>query len=376
MEESISSHTSISLHPTKLRISIEALKNNISVYRKQLDPNTRIMVMIKAFGYGNGDVALARIMEENELIDYLGVAYVNEGIAMREEGISLPIMVMNTGIIDLEELVAFNIQPTIYNLDQLDQLIEINPHDMSQVEVHIKIDSGMHRLGFHHEEIREAAKLLMNKNVKVEAVYTHLASSPEPENDDYTQEQIAYFDKGYKLLIEELGYRPMRHILNSAGILRFTDHQYEMVRAGMGIYGIEPAGIRQDEFKLIGRFMTEISQINKLKKGDTVGYVRRGKIETDEAEIAVLPLGYADGYNRLFSNGNAEVFVNGKRAPVIGNVCMDMTFVNVTGLNCKVGDQVELFGENITVQELADAAQSIDYEIFTSIGPRVERVYE
>jgi alanine racemase len=167
----------------------------------------------------------------------------------------------------------------------------------------------------------------------------------------------------------------MRHVLNSAGIVRFPEYQYEMVRAGMGVYGIDPSGLMQDKFKPVSRFVSEISQINMLNEGDTVGYVRRGKIETNGARIAILPVGYADGYNRLFSNGGAEVFVNGKRAPVIGNVCMDMIFVDVTNVPCEVGDEVELFGPNISIQELADAANTIDYEILTSIGPRVAREY-
>ncbi|MEN8249523.1 MAG: alanine racemase [Bacteroidota bacterium] len=376
MTNSVSNSVIVGTHPTQLIISKDALIHNLTTYRDHLSNGTKIMAMIKAFGYGNGDVELARIMEESGLVEYLGVAYVNEGIALREDGISLPIMVMNPGIIDLEDMVAFNIEPTVYTPEQLSQLIEMNPQDMSQVEVHVKIDSGMHRLGFHHEEIKEAAQKLLDHNVKVVGVYTHLASSPEPENDDYTHEQVAYFNKGYEMLTEVLGYKPMRHILNSAGIVRFKEYQYEMVRAGMGIYGVEPSGVMQDKFKPIGSLVTEISQINKLKKGDTVGYVRRGKIEKEEAEIAVLPLGYADGYNRLFSNGNAHVYVKGQRVPVVGNVCMDMIFIDVTGMNCKIGDKVELFGENITVKELAKAANTIEYEIFTSIGARVERVYK
>jgi alanine racemase len=365
----------LKLHPTKLLISKEALKNNVAVYKKQLSGETKLMLMIKAFGYGSGDVAIARLLEEQGILDYLGVAYVNEGVKLREEGISLPIMVMNPGIIDLAEVSAFNLEPSVYNPEQLQQLIELNPKKISSVGVHVKIDSGMHRLGFHLEEIKEAAVKLINHNVQVKGVYTHLASSPEPENDNYTKEQLDYFDQCFDVLAMTLAAKPMRHVLNSAGIVRFPEYQYEMVRAGMGVYGIDPSGLKQDEFMPINRFVSEISQINILKAGDTVGYVRRGKIESTEARIAVIPVGYADGYNRLFSNGGAEVFVNGKRAPVIGNVCMDMIFVNVTDVPCEVGDEIELFGPNISIQELADAANTIDYEILTSIGSRVAREY-
>ena len=369
------SQNAFKLHPTKLIVSEEALKNNVAFYKQQLSADTKLMLMIKAFGYGSGDVAIARILEEQGVLDYLGVAYVNEGIKLREEGINLPVMVMNPGVIDLAEVSAFNLEPTIYNREQLQQLIELNPQKISKVGVHIKIDSGMHRLGFHLDEIKEAALNLIKYNVSIKGVYTHLASSPEPENDNYTKEQLSYFDQCYDVLTMTLGKKPMRHVLNSAGIVRFPEYQYEMVRAGMGVYGIDPSGLMQNRFKPVSKFVSEISQINVLNEGDTVGYVRRGKIETNGARIAVLPVGYADGYNRLFSNGGAEVFVNGKRAPVIGNVCMDMIFVDVTNVPCEVGDEVELFGPNISIQELADAANTIDYEIMTSIGSRVAREY-
>ena len=364
------------LHPTKLIISKSALVSNIRNYRQVLDSDTKIMLMIKAFGYGVGDTELARFLEEEELVDYFGVAYIKEGIALREEGINLPIMVMNTGVIDLEKLIAFNLEPTIYNLEQFGDLVNINPNDIGRVNVHIKIDSGMHRLGFRQDEIGEAAFALLEHGVSVVGVYTHLASSPEPENDDFTLEQMDYFDQAYESLTEKLGYKPARHVLNSAGILRFTDRQYEMVRAGMGIYGLDPSNTEQEKFIPVGRLVTQISQINVLNKGETVGYVRRGKIEKDNSRIAILPLGYADGYNRLWSNGNAQVYINGQYAPTIGNVCMDMTFVDVTGIDCNVGDEVELYGPNVDIRELALAADSIDYEVMTSIGQRVTRVFE
>lgn len=363
------------LHPTKLIISAEALANNTNVYRAQLNPDTKIMMMIKAFGYGTGDVEVARILQDRKLVDYFGVAYVNEGIRLREEGITLPIMVMNTGVIDLERVLAFNLEPTISNPEQLAQLVQLNPNDIKRVSAHIKIDTGMHRLGIHLEEIGAAALTLLEHNVKVVGMYTHLASSPEPGHDDFTRQQINYFDEAYTMLSDKIGSQPMRHVLNSAGILRFPEHQYEMVRAGMGVYGIDPANVQQEKFKQISRFITHISQINTLAAGETVGYVRKGKIGKDGTRIAVLPVGYADGYNRLWSNGNARVFVNGKYAPTIGNVCMDMMFVDVTDITCQVGDEVELFGQHVDIQELADAAQSIDYEVMTSISPRVVREY-
>ena len=363
------------VHPTKLIISKEALKNNVNVYKQHLSAKTKIMLMIKAFGYGGGDVAIAQILEEQGQLDYLGVAYVNEGIALREEGISLPIMVMNPGAIDLAAVRAFDLELTIYNPAQLAQLIALNPKDISNISIHLKIDSGMHRLGFHLEEIKDAARKIMDNKIKVKGVYTHLASSPEPEHDNFTRDQVEYFDQCFDVLTMAIGEKPMRHVLNSAGIVRFPEYQYEMVRAGMGVYGIDPSGLMQEKFMPVTRFVSSISQINLLNKGETVGYVRRGKIEEDETRIAILPVGYADGYNRLLSNGGGEVFVNGEKAPVIGNVCMDMIFINVTNIKCRVGDEVELFGENISIQDIATAASTIDYEILTSIGARVVREY-
>jgi len=363
------------MHPTKLIISSGALRNNVASYKQQLAGHTKLMLMIKAFGYGCGDVEIAKILEEQGIVDYLGVAYINEGIALREEGITLPIMVMNPGIIDLEEVAAFNLELTIYNPEQLAQLIATNLQDIGEVSVHFKIDSGMHRLGFHYDEIKQAVQKLINNKVTIKGVCTHLASSPESRHDAYTRAQVTYFDKCYCLLTDMLPYKPMRHVLNSAGIVRFPEYHYDLVRAGMGIYGIEPAGIMQHKFQPVGKFVTEISQINKLKQGDTVGYVREGKIEEKEARIAVLAVGYADGYKRLFGNGKAFVFINGQRAPVIGNVCMDMTFIDVSQVSCKVGDEVELFGPNISLQELAEAADTIDYEILTSVSARVAREY-
>ena len=365
----------IKLHPTKLIVSKESLLSNIAVYKNILPATTKLMLMIKAFGYGSGDVSIAKILARNNAVDYLGVAYVNEGIALREEGITLPIMVMNSGMVDLNDILAFNLEPTIYCPEQLTGLIKLNPQKITGLKAHIKIDSGMHRLGFHHHELAAAASAIKKNKIQVVGAYTHLASTPEPGHDDFTHQQVAYFNKACDLLSDALGYQPLRHVLNSAGIIRFPEYHYDMVRAGMGVYGIDPSGTMPEKFKPISRFVTEISQINELQKGETVGYVRQGKITRNHSRIAVLPVGYADGYNRLFSNGRAQVWVNGHRAPVIGNVCMDMAFADVTGIDCQVGDEVELFGDHISIQELAEAAHTIDYEILTSIGARVVREY-
>ena len=364
----------IKTHQTVLEVDLSALKNNILAYRNKLSDQTLVMAMVKAFGYGVGDVEIARFMQEKKLVTYFGVAYTDEGTLLREAGVTLPIMVMNPNISEIGALHEYQLQPTIYSKDFL---LHYGRHSHSQPApaVHIKIDSGMHRLGFHREELTEMSDSIRDLSVDIAGVYTHLAATPEPEHDEFTHKQVAYLNKCYDIIVDKIDYRPLRHVLNSAGIVRFPEYQYDMVRIGMGMYGLDPAELIDTELVPVARFNTIISQINELTVGETVGYSRKGIITEDNQKIAVLPVGYADGYSRLFSNGNAEVSINGHRAPVFGNVCMDMTFVDVTNVPCKPGDLVELFGPHITIVELAEQAQTITYEILTSIAGRVNRIY-
>ena len=364
----------IKTHQTVLEVSLSSLENNIFAYRSKLSDQTMVMAMIKAFGYGVGDVQIAKFMQKQELVAYFGVAYTDEGALLREAGITIPIMVMNPDISEIEALHKYQLQPTIYSKDFL---LHFGRHSQPQhaPAVHIKIDSGMHRLGFHVEELLDVMESIKDLSVDIAGVYTHLAATPEPEHDEFTHEQVAYLNRCYDTISNSLGYRPLKHVLNSAGIVRFPEYRYDMVRIGMGMYGLDPAELIESELVPVARFSTIISQINQLSIGETVGYSRKGLITQDKQKIAVLPVGYADGYSRLFSNGNAEVYINGHRAPVFGNVCMDMTFVDVTDLPCKPGDRVELFGQHITIDELAEKAQTITYEILTSIAGRVNRIY-
>ncbi len=363
-------------YPSRLIISKKALWHNVQAYKSWLQPGTRLMLMIKAAGYGTNDTGLAKLLEEQGLVDHLGVAYFNEGVALRETGIKLPVMVMNPAGQAAADFVDHNLEYTLHCPEQLPELSALPLTTRQQLVVHLKFDTGMHRLGFAPAQATELADTIKKLQLHITGVYTHLASSPEPAHDDFTQRQVALFDEAYTALSKNLGYRPWRHVLNSAGIVRFPQYQYEMVRAGMGIYGLDPAGERQAELQPIARLVTRISQINTLNKGETVGYVRMGKITHNNTRVAVLPVGYADGYKRLYSNGRARVWLNGQQAPVIGNVCMDMTFVDVTGIDCRVGDEVELFGPHIDIRKLAASAHTIDYEILTSTGPRVQRVFE
>jgi alanine racemase len=362
-------------HQTILKVNLGALEKNIETYRLHLAKDTGIMAMVKAFGYGIGDVELARYMEEKKLVTYFGVAYPDEGVLLRQAGIRLPIMVMNPARQEIEALLTFDLEPTVFNLDFLKAYLEKSRSLKEQPPVHVKIDSGMHRLGFMQNELPAVLDTIKESAIKVAGVYTHLAATPEPVHDTFTHQQVAYLNACYELIHNELNYSPLKHVLNSAGVVRFPEYQYDMVRIGLGIYGLDPAEQITQKLTPVAELATIISQINTLKKGDTVGYSRKGVINENDQRIAVLPMGYADGYSRLFSNGNAEVYVNGHRAPVFGNVCMDMTFIDVTGIPCRPGDHVELFGAHITIQELAEHAQTITYEILTSIASRVKRVY-
>ena len=360
---------------TKLVVSLEALAHNIKIYRSYLNKDVKVMAMVKAQGYGAGDADVSLFMEKENLVDYLAVAYSDEGVELRRSGVKMPIMVMNPHSDDVPALIEYNLEPTLYNLEFGRALDQADGKEQKPA-VHLKIDSGMHRLGFHKSDLTEVLAWIKGSSIKVKAMYTHLAATPESEHDAFTLEQIDYFDQCYEVVCNGLDYTPMRHVLNSAGALRFPKYQYDMVRVGMGIYGLDPAEQISAELTPVSTFVTTISQINELNLGDTVGYSRAGIITHANQKIAVIPVGYADGYSRLFSNGNANVFINGKRCPTIGNVCMDMSFVDVTGVDCAPGDQVELFGPNISIEELAEKAQTITYEILTSIASRVNRIYE
>ena len=329
--------------------------------------------MVKAYSYGNGDPTISRTLQDKGLVEHFGVAYTHEGIALREAGIHLPIMIMNPAKAEIDQIIEFDLSPTAYDLDFLLDFASYSNDSLPGI--HLKIDSGMHRLGFQLDQLDEVLNVIKENEVVVTGMYTHLVATPEEKHDQFTIEQIAYFNKAYDQAIEALGYEPLKHVLNSAGAIRFKDHQYDMVRIGMGLYGLDPASLIQDELTPIASLTTRISQIHILQPGETVGYSRVGKITRPDQKIAVLPLGYADGYNRLLSDGNGEVFVNGRRAPVFGNICMDMMFIDISDIPASVGDEVELIGSHISYDEVAAKINSISYEVMTSFGSRLNRVY-
>jgi len=372
--ERISSVLQKKYHQTILEIDLNILIGNLNLFRSSVLPDTKIMVMVKAFSYGSGMVEIARILQYHK-VDYLAVAVADEGIELRQAGIDLPIVVMNPEEHSFESMIEFRLEPNIYSEEIFDSFRKVlQQNAVIRYPVHLKIDTGMKRLGFDAVETLErlAKKLLDQDEIVVRSVFSHLAGADEPVHDEFTISQIDRFLKLSALITDKLQYKIFRHILNSAGIERFPEYQFEMVRLGIGLYGVSACG--NEQIRSISRLKTSISQIRQISAGQTVGYGRKGQVNRD-SEIAVLPIGYADGYDRRLSNGVGKVFLKGQIVPVIGNVCMDMCMVDVTGLNVSVGDEVELMGDHILVSDMAEAIGTIPYEILTGISQRVKRVY-
>ena len=357
------------IHGTVLEISFESLRHNLHQYRELIDKKTELMVMVKANAYGNGILEVANFLQ-HEKVKMLGVAYVDEAIVLRQNGIDLPIMIMNPHITSFSQFERFDLQAEIFSNTYLSQLINEVSGDIS---IHIKLDTGMHRLGFSETELPELIQLLKNNpRIKVESVFTHFSSSDDPSQDDFTHAQAEKFEKMYNDLCETLDIRPIKHACNSSGIVRFRDYHYDMVRLGIGLYGFDPTGSLP--LKPVSTLKSVVSQVQHLSKGETIGYSRKGIVHRD-SEIAVIPIGYEDGFLRYFGNGKASILINDKLCPTIGNICMDMTMVDVTDLGVTEGDEAVIFGVSPTIEQLATASQTIPYEILTNISNRVKRVF-
>ncbi|MGM0549846.1 MAG: bifunctional UDP-N-acetylmuramoyl-tripeptide:D-alanyl-D-alanine ligase/alanine racemase [Bacteroidota bacterium] len=371
--EDIARYLQERIHETALEVNLNHLVHNLNFFRHLLPDHVKLMVMVKAFSYGSGSYEIANVLQYHR-VDYLGVAFVDEGITLRQSGIHLPIVVMNPEPSAFQALIDHGLEPEIYNFFTMRLFRKIVRHNgLEYYPVHLKLDSGMHRLGFQEAQLHELCELLANQHeLKVASVFSHLAASDEAKHDQFTRKQVNTFTRMADSLEEAIGYTPMRHILNSSGIERFPHAHFDMVRLGIGLYGISPEN--QDALKTVSRLRTFVLQVKEVKKGETIGYGRMGKARND-LQIAILPVGYADGFRRTFSNGLGEVLVAGKRCPVVGSVCMDMTMVDITGLAVKEGDEVELFGSDLPVTEWAEKLDTIPYEIFTSVPPRVRRIY-
>lgn len=371
--EKISDLLEKKVHETILEVNLDAIVHNFNYYRSKLKPETKMVCMVKAFGYGAGSYELAKTLQEHRC-DYLAVAVADEGAELRKEGISIPIIVMNPEFGSFNVLFENQLEPEVYNFRMLDALIkETEKRGITSYPIHVKIDTGMHRLGFDPEEIPALCERIKGQcGVVIRSAFSHLAGSDSAEFDDFTLRQIDIFTQAAETLEQNCEYKVIKHILNSAGIERFPQYQKDMVRLGISLYGVSASG--QKGLRNVSTLKTTILQIRSVPAGDTVGYSRRGKV-TRNSRIAIIPIGYADGFDRHFSCGAGEVLIRGRRCPVVGNICMDACMIDVTGTDAREGDPVIIFGEELPVSELSDKLGTIPYEIFTSISPRVKRVY-
>lgn len=362
-------------HQTVLEINLNAIVHNLKQYQQVLRPSTRLMAMVKAFAYGSGGAEIAGILQYHK-VDYLGVAYADEGVELRKAGIRLPVMVMNPEISAFEAIVENNLEPEIYSFELLEAFDQfLKDEALQQYPVHLEIETGMNRLGFAASETSRLVQLLnQTSSFKVQSVFTHLAASEEAGQDEFTQQQFTIFQDAAARLESELGYSFLRHIANSAAVIRHPDMQLDMVRLGIGLYGVDSAASGKLSLQTVATLKSTIAQLKYLQKGESVSYNRKGVVDRDSV-IATIRIGYADGYPRRLGNGKGKVAVNGHLAPVIGTVCMDMFMVDVTGIPAQEGDEVIIFGSAVPVEQVAEWAQTIPYEIMTGISQRVKRVY-
>lgn len=372
-EETIAARILQQTHETVLKVNLSALVDNVRYFRSKLKPTTKLTCMVKAFAYGAGSVEVSKALQASGLVDYLAVAVADEGVELRRAGITLPIIIMDPEVAAMDLILENNLEPNVYSHQSLKTVIAAaETKGLESIPIHVKIDSGMHRLGFYKEDIPWLLdRLTHQKAVRVASVFSHLAGSDEAQFDDFTLQQIRYFDSCAEELKAGLNYPVLKHICNSAGIERFSDFQFDMCRLGIGLYGFSFTGAK---LRNVCTLETTILSVKTVKAGETIGYGRHTKLAEDRV-IAVIPIGYADGFDRRFSNYGGEVWVRGKRCPVVGNVCMDQAMVDVTGTDARPGDVVEVFGEHMPLQELADKLGTITYEILTSVSRRVQRVY-
>lgn len=375
--ERISESLQQKTHETVLEINLNAIVHNLNYYRSSLKPGVKLMAMVKAFSYGSGSFEIANILQFHQ-VDYLTVAYADEGVELRKAGIKLPVMVMNPDEESFDSLVKYQLEPEIYSfrilkmLEESMQRLSSHPHPIG---IHLKIDTGMHRLGFDPVEVDELVNQLKGRsNIQVKSVFSHLAASDNPENDDFTRYQISIFDQVSERVCSAFDYPVLRHIANTSAITRFPEAHFDMARLGIGLYGIAPMPGEQDKLENVSTLRSIISQIKKVPANDTVGYNRRFKAE-HETTIAIVPIGYADGLSRSLSNGKGHLKVKGHFVPIVGSICMDMTMIDITGLDAREGDEVIVFGKELPINRLAEEMGSIPYEILTGISQRVKRVY-
>ncbi len=363
------------IHETVLEINLNAISHNLNFFKSKLAPKTKLMVMVKAFSYGNGGFEIARLLEHHK-VDYLGVAFADEGISLKNAGIGIPIMVMNPETTSFSSIIQHQLEPEIYSIKGLKAFLKIaEQKKLKDFPIHIKLDTGMHRLGFQENNLPELIKTLQgNETVKVKSILSHMATSDDLSHQAFALSQIELFETLSLQLISTLNIKPIRHILNTSGISNYPEAQYDMVRLGIGLYGISNDDEEQKYLENVGTLKSVISQIRTIEKGESVGYGRRFMAER-QTKVATIPIGYADGISRHLGNGIGYVMINQKKASIIGSICMDMMMIDVTDIECKEGNNVIIFGEQPTVVEIAKLLQTIPYEVLTSISQRVKRIF-
>jgi alanine racemase len=362
-------------HETVLDVDLTAIRHNLNFYRSMLKPETKIMVMVKAFGYGNGSVEIAKLLA-HENVNYLGVAFADEGIALRKSGIKIPVIVMNPETSAFEAMIAYDLEPEIYSVRELNIFLKVaREKNCYNYPVHIKLDTGMHRHGFLVEDLKELVEILKHTNVvEVKSIFSHLSSSDLAEHREFTLNQIENFKENVCLLTNELAINPIKHILNTSGIFNFSQYQFDMVRLGIGLYGIGNGTEEIKCLKNVSTLKTRVMQVKEIAEGESVGYGRRFRTER-KTKIATVPIGYADGIHRSWGNERGYVLINGKKATIIGSICMDMFMIDVTDIVCEEEDEVIVFGRELPVTEIAEKLNTIPYEILTSISQRVKRIF-
>ena len=372
-EETITQRILHQTHETILEVNLSALVDNLRYFRSLLPSTTRLTCMVKAFAYGTGSVEVSKALQQSHLVDYLAVAVADEGVELRKAGVTLPIIIMDPEVAALDLIIENNLQPNIYSFQVLDDIIHAaEAKGLEALPIHIKIDSGMHRLGFYQEDIPLLIqRLQQQKAVQVASIFSHLAGSDEAQFDTFTHEQAHYFNACANLLQNALNYPIIKHICNTAGIERFPEYHFDMCRLGIGLYGLSFANAT---LRNVCTLKTTILSIKTVPANATIGYGRHTTL-SEPRQIAVIPIGYADGFDRRFSNYAGEVLVRGKRCPVVGNVCMDQAMIDVTDTDAQPGDYAIVFGEQLPIQEIANKLNTIPYEVLTSISRRVQRLY-
>jgi alanine racemase len=373
--EDISDRLSDKGHSTTLQINLNALEQNLRVYKNQLKQSTGIIAVVKASAYGTGSSEIARILERNQ-VAYLAVAFADEGIALRQAGIETKIMVFNPDLSSLPDIIRFELEPEVYDLGQLNQIVDYTNQNDISINIHLKLDTGMHRLGFLEDGLDELCTILLQaKNVNVNTIFSHLASSEDEADDEYSSKQFDSFDRMYDHITGSLLKFPKRHILNSGGISRFPNQQYDFVRLGIGMYGIDKNPSIQSSLRKVHGLYASLIQVKNMKFGDSIGYNRKTILSSDKT-VGIVNIGYADGLMRNLGNGKFSFNINGSPAEILGNVCMDLTIVDLSNIpEAKIGEQVVIFDDSHSIESLAKAAGTIPYEILSRISSRVKRKF-